>query len=106
MQLYFDECCSRRLPGDLKTFFAADYPDLTTAHVLDYYQPGALDSAWLEPLKTDKKWIVITQDLGRDPKKEKLPIICKQLGITHVGFAPIIIRETLIKDGFLTAGRV
>jgi hypothetical protein len=91
MRLYFDECCCRRLPRELKEFFAIDYPDLITAHVLDFYEAGAWDSRWLDPLKEDKSWIVITQDLGRNPNKEKLPVICRSLGITHIGFSPAII---------------
>ena len=87
MRLYFDECCSRRLPRELKEFFTVDYPDLITCHVLDFYNAGTGDSTWLKPLQEDRRWIVITGDLGRDTKKEKLPLVCMELGITHVAIA-------------------
>src|SRR6266478_5775442 len=93
MRLYFDECCSRRMARELKEFFSSDYPDLETAHVLDSYDQGAHDRKWLQVLQDDRSWIVITQDHGKDPKKEKLPVICQQLGITHVAFSPIIIKS-------------
>ena len=91
MRLYFDECTSRRLARELKTFYAVDYPDLEMAHVLDFYDPGTGDSTWLQPLQEDRSWIVITNDRGRNPKKEKLPLICAQLGITHVVMTPALI---------------
>ena len=91
MRLYFDECCSRRLALELKEFFRADYPDLETTHILDFYQMGTWDSTWLKPLQDDPTLIVVTQDVGRDPKKEKLPVICRALGITFIAFSPAII---------------
>ena len=36
---------------------------------------------------------MITCDQGRDKKKEKLPEICKRLGITHVAFSSELIRK-------------
>ena len=92
MRLYFDECCSRRMAGEIKQFFSEDYPDLHTAHVLEFYSPGAKDSKWLKALEEDRSWIVLTQDLGRGRDKEKLPLICKDLKITHVCFTPFMIR--------------
>lgn len=91
MRLYFDECCSKRMSIELKAFFAVDYPDLETAHILDFYNQGTGDSTWLKALQQDRTWIVITQDLGKDPKKEKLPLICKELGVTHIAFSTCII---------------
>jgi PIN like domain len=94
MQLYFDECCSKRFKDDLRAFFAEDFPDLRVSHVLDHYNPGTGDSTWLKPLE-DKSVIVITADIGRDPSKEKLPLICKKLGVTHIVFS-----STLINAGY------
>lgn len=91
MRLYFDECCSRRFSKEIKDFYLAEYPDLETCHVLDYYNPGTDDSDWLKPLQEDKLLIVITKDRGRNSKKEKLPVICKHLGITHVAMSSAII---------------
>jgi len=95
MQLYFDECCSRRLSREIKEFFASDYPDLETCHVLDEYGRGTKDSEWLKPLQENDKWIVITHDHGRDPKKEKLPVVCRALGVTYV-----LISSSIISAGY------
>jgi len=92
MKLYFDECCSRRLAKEIKSFYAVDYPDLTTCHVLDFYDPATADSTWLEPLQEDRSWIVITNDHGRNPKKEKFHAVCTALGITYVVLTPSLIR--------------
>src|SRR5205807_2540867 len=91
MQLYFDECCSSALGRELKTLFAVDEPDLDIVHVRQFYNEGTGDSTWLKSLADNKSWIVITQDHGRSGK-EKLPKICKELGITHVAFSPSVIR--------------
>jgi hypothetical protein len=95
MQLYFDECCSTRFKIDLPAFFAADFPDLKVSHVLDSYDPGTGDSTWLKPLQENPNIIVITADVGRDSSKEKLPLVCKKLGITHIAFT-----ATLINAGY------
>ena len=95
MQLYFDECCSTRFKIDLPAFFAADFPNLKVSHVLDSYDPGTGDSTWLKPLQEDRSIIVVTADVGRDPSKEKLPLVCKKLGITHIAFS-----ATLINAGY------
>jgi hypothetical protein len=92
MRLYFDECCSRRFKADLKAFFAADYPDLEVSHVLDFYNQGTNDSTRLEPLQRDKDIIVVTADLGRQGAKEKLPLVCKHLGITHIALTPGLLK--------------
>ncbi len=92
MRLYFDECCSRRLGVELKQFFSADYPEIEIAHVLDFYDQGTGDSSWLTPLQEDRSWIVVTQDLGKDPKK-KLPLVCRELGLTHIAYTKAIIHS-------------
>jgi hypothetical protein len=91
MRLYFDECCSRRLARELRAFYSVDYPDLETCHVLDYYDPGTAESTWLQPLHEDRSWIAITNDHGRNPKKEKFHAVCALLGITHVIMTPGLI---------------
>jgi hypothetical protein len=95
MRLYFDECCSKRFKDDLRAFFAEDFPDLEVSHVLDYYDSGTGDSTWLKPLQEDPSIIVVTADVGRDPSKEKLPFVCKKMGITHIAFT-----ATLINSGY------
>jgi len=92
MRLYFDECCSKRLAKELKDFYSIDHPDLVTAHVLDFYDPGTAESTWLQPLQEDRSWIAITNDHGRNPKKEKFHAVCRLLGITHVVMTPGLIK--------------
>jgi predicted nuclease of predicted toxin-antitoxin system len=91
MKLYFDECCSPRLPRVLKEAFSG----LETCHVLDFYDRGTAESKWLQPLHDDRSWIVITNDRSRNPKKEKFHLVCAALGITHVVLTP-----TLINAGY------
>jgi hypothetical protein len=91
MRLYFDECCSRRLARELKSFYSVDYPDLETCHVLDFYDPATAESTWLQPLYDDRLWIPITNDHGRNSKKEKFHAVCVALGITYVAMTPGLI---------------
>jgi hypothetical protein len=92
MRLYFDECCSRPLSRELKSFYSADYPDLETCHVRDFYDPATAESTWLQPLQNDRSWVVITNDHGRNPKKEKFHAVCAALGITYVAMTPGLIK--------------
>ncbi len=46
---------------------------------------------WLQPLHDDRAWIVITNDHGRNSKKEKFHAVCKALGITYVVLTPGLI---------------
>lgn len=92
MRLYFDECCSRRLARELKSFYSVDYPDLETCHVLDFYDPATAESTWLQPLYDDRLWIPITNDHGRNSKKEKFHAVCVALGITYVAMTPGLIK--------------
>jgi len=92
VKLYFDECCSRKLAKEIKAFYAADHPDLETCHVLDFYDRATAESTWLQPLTEDRAWIAITNDHGRNPKKEKFHAVCKALGITYVVLTPGLIK--------------
>lgn len=91
MKLYFDECCSRKLAKEIKAFYATDHPDLETCHVLDFYDCATAESTWLQPLHDDRAWIAITNDHGRNPKKEKFHAVCKALGITYIVLTPRLI---------------
>jgi PIN like domain len=91
VKLYFDECCSRKLAKEVNALHAVDYPDLETCHVLDFYDRATAESTWLQPLHDDRAWIAITNDHGRNPKKEKFHAVCKALGITYVVLTPALI---------------
>jgi hypothetical protein len=93
LRLFFDECCSKRLTQKLAELYAEDYPGLEIKHLADFFRAGDDDSKWLPLLEQDKEWIVITTDRGKDPKKPKLPVICAELGITHVIFTTGLLRN-------------
>jgi hypothetical protein len=91
LRLFLDECLSFDAVKALRAFWSPDdYPNLTIDHLAEHYQRGEGDEIWLPKLQTEPDWIVVTKDHGRDPKKPKLPEICKALRRTHV-----IISETI-----------
>ncbi len=94
LKLYFDACCSTRLPVDVLAFYAANYPGLETRHLFQDARPDTADPAWLQRIHQDG-WIVVTCDRGRDRKTFPLPLACAALGITHIAFSP-----TLLNKGF------
>jgi predicted nuclease of predicted toxin-antitoxin system len=83
LKLLFDECCSPRLPRDLREFYQRDYPALQIRHLMDDWTAGTPDSQWLEVLRQDPSWIIITKDAGKNSAQEKLPLICREWGITE-----------------------
>lgn len=91
LRLLFDECCSPRLPRELREFYRIDYPDLELRHLMQDWAPGTPDPDWLAPLREDRSWIVITKDAGTKSADHKLPMICREWGITHVAFTGGII---------------
>lgn len=93
LKLLFDECCSPRLPRDLREFYQRDYPDLQVRHLMDDWTAGTPDSQWLEALRQDPSWVVITKDAGKNSAQEKLHLICREWGITHIVFTSGIISK-------------
>lgn len=92
LRLLFDECCSKRLPRELREFYRIDHPDMELKHLMDDWISGTPDPDWLAPLRRDRTWIVITKDAGVNSPDHKLPLICRVWGITHVAFTGGIIR--------------
>jgi hypothetical protein len=86
IKLFFDACLSKKLPRLILSVYGEDYENLQVKHLTDYFQQDDDDGDWLPILEQDKDWIVITADRGKDPKKEKLPVLCSKLGITHIAF--------------------
>jgi hypothetical protein len=84
IKLFFDNTLSKRLPKVVHAVYSDEYPDLSLKHLTDYFSADDQDEDWLPLLEAEKDWIVITSDRGTDPKKEKLPILCTKLQITHV----------------------
>jgi len=104
LKLLFDECCSPRLPRELRDFYQRDYPGLQIRHLMDDWTAGTPDSQWLEGLRLDPSWIVITKDAGKNSAQEKLPLICREWDITHIVFTPGIIRKGFITQKNAIAG--
>jgi hypothetical protein len=104
LKLLFDECCSPRLPRELRDFYQRDYPDLKIRHLMDDWTAGTPDSQWLEALRQDPAWVVITKDAGKNSVQEKLPLICREWGITHIVFTPGIISKGFVTQKNAIAG--
>lgn len=91
IRFLFDECYSLGLRDELLQFFSLDYPSFEYHHVLDRYSRSTDDREWLDPLRAKSDWIVVTKDAGRDASAERLPAICRELEITHIGMTPTLI---------------
>ena len=104
LKLFFDECCSPRLPRELRDFYQRDYPGLQIRHLMEDWTAGTPDSQWLDALRQDPSWIVITKDAGKNSAQEKLPLICREWGITHIVFTAGIISKGFVTQKNAIAG--
>lgn len=102
LKLFLDECLSDDLVKSIHDFLSPDYQKLEIIHLANYYRRGEGDESWLPKLQKERDWIVVTKDHGRDPKKPKLPDICKQLGITHLIISETIVTNAEIKHSLVT----
>src|SRR5438105_1695297 len=67
------------------------------SHVLDFQIQGVHDQDWIPRIAQEGNWIVITGDRGRRGKAskgEKLPVVCKAHGVTHVVLSKTIHHKT------------
>ena len=71
---------------------------------MDDWTAGTPDSQWLEALRLDPSWIIITKDAGKNSAQEKLPLICHQWGITHIVFTAGIINKGFVTQKNAIAG--
>src|ERR1035437_575211 len=84
INIIFDECISKKLIRKVKEIID-HHPEKAVSihHLQDYYKQGVRDIEWIS--KLDKGWLVITSDRGiNSPKEDKLPLICKQKGVSCV----------------------
>ena len=59
------------------------------------FPPGIEDAVWIPTLAHDGDWIVFSADLGKNSKKsESLPLICQEIGVTHIIMSPALQRRT------------
>lgn len=96
LRLFFDECCSVRLAREIGAFYRNDYPQLEIMHLFEKWPAGTADPQWLEYIRENPDWVIITKDAGAKSTHNKLPMICREWGITHVVFT-----SGLIQKGFL-----
>jgi hypothetical protein len=58
-------------------------PPTAVRHVLDYYSQGTPDSVWIPELAKED-WTIISADRARRAGGPKLPLLCRQFGVTHI----------------------
>jgi hypothetical protein len=86
-RFFFDECLSRPVvENDLIRSLRLFGSQAEVAHLLTKFGCGGVqDRVWVPVLAKETSWIVVTADQGKQSKKsEKLPLICRAYGVTHV----------------------
>jgi hypothetical protein len=95
VKLFFDECLSHRLARLIEEVYLEEFEDSRVLHLQQLFERGERDGTWLQTLKNEGNWLVLTADRAKNPKREKLPLLCSQLQITHLSMT-----ATLIQKGF------
>jgi len=86
LRFFFDECLShlvveRQIRDSLQLYGA----DAEIAHLFNKFNRGTPDKVWVPELSAEGGWIVISADRGAHSRKdERLPLICRDLDVTHV----------------------
>lgn len=86
LKLLFDECVGRAVLPKITEFLGISENPPELSHVLQFQEQGVHDEDWI-PQIAEERWIVVTADRGRRGKQskgEKLPLVCRQFGVTHV----------------------
>lgn len=87
IRLLFDECVGKPVMEKIKAAVSISLDQPEFSHVLDFQKQGVHDEDWIPRIAEEGNWIVITGDRGRRGKAnkgEKLPVVCKRHGVTHV----------------------
>jgi PIN like domain len=92
LKLFFDQCCSKRLARVISETCSTHNLVVETKHLSEFCRCSTPDEKWLPSLKKQGDWIVVTADRGKDPKKQKLPLICSSWGITHISLTPALVK--------------
>ena len=92
LKLYFDNCCSRRLPGEILAEKALECPGLEVRHLTEDHIPSSEAPDWIPKIKAGA-WVIVTCDRGRDRKTQPLPQICAQEGVTNVVFSSTLLHK-------------
>lgn len=53
-------------------------------HLTDYYRASRCDSVWVKNLASEGGWIAISHDQGHDKTRPKLPVLCREYGLTCI----------------------
>ena len=89
-RFFFDQCLSKKLAHKVVEVFREDYPDVITLHLSERFAQNEPDEKWIPELSNDPEWVVITADKGLDPKREKLPMLCREFNISHVSMTQAV----------------
>lgn len=85
MKLLLDENLSKPATDALRELVHRTREATEIQHLLDMCPSGILDPAWLPKFQIqDDPWLIITADSGKRCGGDRLPQICKTLGIRHV----------------------
>jgi hypothetical protein len=83
LKLLFDECVGKPILSAVAGFLATSEQKPELSHILDFQEQGTPDSTWIPQVEAEG-WIIITADRDKRCKEEKLPLVCRQFGITHI----------------------
>lgn len=84
LKLLFDENWGKPIVGAIAGLLRFRPYETEVAHIIDYVgTSGMRDAEWVQRLRSDAGWIVITTDRGRRGA-ERLPRICAEERVTHV----------------------
>jgi hypothetical protein len=91
LKFLFDECLGKPAIEHIAGVLSLSLDHSQLSHILDRQREGIVDSEWIPKIAKDESWIVITSDRGRGGAKGgKLPLVCKQHGVTHVQLSSTI----------------
>jgi hypothetical protein len=86
VRFLFDECISRpAVERQIRDSLQLYGGDAEVAHLFDKFPPASPDKEWIPSIAKEGGWIIISADRGTHSRKdERLPNICRELGVTHV----------------------
>lgn len=85
MKLLLDENLSQPATKALRELVDRTKEPSEVRNLLDVCPSGILDPEWLPKFQDQSDpWLIITADLGKRSGGERLPDICRELGIRHV----------------------
>ena len=83
LQLFFDECFGRPYLRCLAALLAKAPIPPKIVHYLEWYKEGVPDSDWAIHV-AKQGYVLISTDRGKQCGGIKLPMVCRDCGLTHV----------------------